>query len=229
MTELPPSSNHQPPFREIEPVSVRGQVIAALKNAFFDGQLKPGDIIVERKLAQQMKVGTPTVREALVSLHEQGFVRRIANTATYVTKFTPEEVAKLEQLRVELEVLALQWAKPRVTENDLRELDRKVDLLVEAGEEGDARQFLERDLAFHQACWLLSGNEFLVDVLRRLVIPLSAFVVLGSDVPLTAAMAREHYAIVNALRNLNEPEFFSSVRKTFAGFAARWTTAMSQR
>ncbi len=228
MTKLP-SSDLQSSFRQIEPVSVRAQVIAALKDAFFSGRLKPGESIVERKLAKEMSVGTPTVREALVSLHEQGFVRRVANTATYVTKFTPEEVEKLEHIRVELEVLALQWAKPRVTDADLRELDRKVDLLVEAGEQGDARRFLECDLAFHQHCWTLSGNEFLVDMLKRLVSPLSAFVVLGSDVTLTGAMGREHYSIVHALRKLEEPEFTQDLRKTFGGFAARWTTAISDR
>jgi hypothetical protein len=38
-------------------------MIAALKDAFFSQQLKPGDVIVERQLAQQMNIGSPAVRE----------------------------------------------------------------------------------------------------------------------------------------------------------------------
>ncbi len=209
-------------FPEIEPVSLKDRVINALKDAFFSGQLKPGEAIVERELARQMKVGTPVVREALISLQGQGFVRRITNTGTFVAQFTVDEVRQLYSLRVELEVLALQWARPRVTQADLRDLKRLVDDVVQAGESGNRREFLERDYAFHRHYWTLSGNAYLAETLDRLMAPLFAFVVLASGAPLTASMAREHYQLVDALRNIGEPEFSSVVRKTLSGFASRW-------
>lgn len=215
-------------FPEIERESLRDRVITAMKDAFFSGQLKSGDAVVERQLAQQMSISTPAVREALVTLQEQGFVRRVLNTATYVTKFEPEEVRQLYVLRVELELLAFQWAKPRVTPADLEELERLVDRLVEAGERGNRREFLERDLEFHGRCWELSGNRFLADTLKRLMTPLFIFVVLASGVPLTAAMGREHYNLVSALRHLQEPEFSSMVRTTISGFAFRWIASMTR-
>ena len=43
-----------PTFAEIEPLSLSDRVINALKDAFFAGELKPGDAIVERELARQM-------------------------------------------------------------------------------------------------------------------------------------------------------------------------------
>ncbi len=100
-----------PTFAEIEPLSLSDRVINALKDAFFAGELKPGDAIVERELARQMKVGTPVVREALISLQGQGFVRRVTNTGTFVTQFTTDEVRQLYTLRVELELLALPVGK----------------------------------------------------------------------------------------------------------------------
>jgi DNA-binding GntR family transcriptional regulator len=214
-------------FGEIATISLRDKVVAALKDAFFSGQLKPGDLIVERQLGRQMNVGTPTVREALIILEQQGFLRRVANTATYVTRFSPEEVRQLYVLRIELELSAFRWAKSRVTEADLEDLCRMVDRLVEAGETGNARDFLERDMEFHRRCWMLSGNQFLAATLERLMSPLFVFVVLASGVKLTAAMAREHYALVNALRRLEEPEFSTVVRATVSGFAMRWIASMS--
>ncbi|MGA8597730.1 MAG: GntR family transcriptional regulator [Bryobacteraceae bacterium] len=209
-------------FPEIEPVSLKDRVIDALKDAFFSGQLKPGAAIVERELARQMKVGTPVVREALIALQGQGFVRRITNTGTFVAQFSAEEVRQLYSLRVELELLALQWARPRVTPADLRELNRLVDEVVQAGESGNRREFLERDYAFHRHYWTFSGNAYLAETLDRLMAPLFAFVVLASGAPLTASMGREHYQLVNALQNLEELEFSSVVRKTLSGFASRW-------
>ena len=216
-----------PTFPEIEPLSLSDRVINALKDAFFSGQLKPGDAIVERELARQMKVGTPVVREALIALQGQGFVRRITNTGTFVTQFTVEEVRQLYTLRVELEVLALQWARPRITPAELRDLKRLVGLVVEAGESANRREFFERDYRFHKRCWTLSGNAYLAETLDRLMAPLFAFVVLASGAPLTASMGREHYELINALQDLEEPQFTPAIRKTLSGIAARWLSTFT--
>jgi len=216
-----------PVFQEIEAVPLTDRVAAALKDAFFSGKLKPGDAIVERQLAREMKVGTPVVREALISLQGQGFVRRVTNTGTFVTKFNAEEVRQLYSLRIELESLAFEWARPRTTPADIVELRALVDRLVEAGETGARREFLERDFVFHKSCWKLSGNVYLVETLERLMAPLFAFAVLASGVPMTAAMAREHYPLVTALEKLQPPEFDAEVRKALTGFALRWITSIS--
>ena len=212
-------------FRELEAVSLAEAVVAAMKDAFFSGMLKPGAPIVERQIAKQMNVGTPVVREALISLKHEGFVRRIKNTGTFVTAFDADEVRQLYTLRVELETLALQWARPLATKADIEHLKNLVDRLVEAGERENRRQFLETDFEFHRYCWKLSGNPFLANTLERLMAPLFAFVVLASGHPTTAAMGREHYALVEALRSLEEPEFSAVVRKCFTGFAFRWISS----
>jgi DNA-binding GntR family transcriptional regulator len=216
-------------FEEIEAVSLTGRVATALKTAFFSGALKPGDTLVERTIAREMNVGTPVVREALISLKHDGFVRRVVNKGTFVTAFSGDEVRDLYTLRIELETLALQWARPRVTSEDLDDLKSRVDRLVEAGQRADRREFLERDFEFHRSCWKLSGNPFLAETLERLMAPLFAFVVLASGAPLTASMGREHYTLVEALRSVEEPEFTALVRKTITGFAFRWISAAATR
>src|SRR3989440_10318989 len=216
-------------FPQLEAVSLAEGVVAALKDAFFSGRLKPGAGIVERQIAKQMNVGTPVVREALITLKHEGFVRRVKNKATFVTAFDADEVRQLYTLRVELETLALQWARPIVTKSDLDQLQSLVDRLVEAGQREDRREFLERDIEFHRFCWKLSGNPFLAETLERLMAPLFAFVVLASGHPMTAAMGREHYALVEALRSMEEPEFSAVVRKTFTGFAFRWISSAAPR
>src|SRR6266550_3059956 len=126
-------------FPQLEAVSLAEGVVAALKDAFFSGRLKPGAGIVERQIAKQMNVGTPVVREALITLKHEGFVRRVKNKATFVTSFDAEEVRQLYTLRVELETLALQWARPLVTKSDIDHLKTLVDRLVEAGQRENRR------------------------------------------------------------------------------------------
>jgi DNA-binding GntR family transcriptional regulator len=216
-------------FPQLEPVSLAEGVLTALKDAFFSGRLKPGAAIVERQIAKQMNVGTPAVREALISLKHEGFVRRVKNKGTFITAFDANEVRQLYMLRIELETLALQWARPLVTKSDVDHLRSLVDRLVEAGKHENRREFLECDFEFHRYCWKLSGNPFLAETLERLMAPLFTFVVLASTHPLTAAMGREHYALVEALGSMEEPEFSSTVRKTFTGFAFRWISSAASR
>ena len=65
----------------IPAIPLADRVATALKDAFFSGKLKPGDALVERQLAHEMKVGTPVIREVLIALQGQGFVRRVTNHA----------------------------------------------------------------------------------------------------------------------------------------------------
>jgi DNA-binding GntR family transcriptional regulator len=216
-------------FPQLEPVSLAEGVVAALKDAFFSGVLKPGAVIVEREIARQMNVGTPAVREALICLKHEGFVRRVKNKGTFVTTFDVDEIRQLYTLRVELETLAFQWARSRVTRADIERLRSLVDGMVEAGEQGKTREFLECDFEFHRCCWKLSGNSFLAETLERLLIPLFTFVVLASAHPLTPELGREHYALVEALRSMEEPDFSTLVRRTLTGFGFRWISSTASK
>ena len=215
-------------FPKLEAVTLRDKVVAILKEAFFAGTLKPGDMIIERELARQLKIGTPAIREALITLQGQGFVQRVVNTGTYVNKFSQDEVRQMYLLRTELEILALRWAKARMTENDLLELEKAVEGLVEAVRQGNAHLYYERDLEFHRRCWRLSGNKFLAQNLETVVAPLFAFVLTDNQATVNEEGAREHSHIVKALRNLQEPEFTSVIRNTLSGFALRGISSMSR-
>jgi DNA-binding GntR family transcriptional regulator len=213
-------------FTQIAPESLRDKVVASLKDAFFSGQLKPGAAIVERRLAEQMKIGSPAVREALIIL--QGFVQRIANTGTYVNSFTPDEVRQLYQLRIEYETVALKWAKPRVKDGDFAVLDGLIVAMTEAAVQKNAREFFERDLDFHRYCWKLSGNKFLERSLEIMVPSLFAFILnVSSNQTVDDSVAKRHIAIITALKSIQEPEFTSTIRDVLSGFALDAVSSIS--
>lgn len=222
----PVAPDNRGTFPEIAAESLRDKVIASLKDAFFSGELKPGDVIVERHLAQQMKIGSPAVREALITLQQQGFVNRVANTGTYVNSFTVDEVRQLYQLRIEFETLAFKWAKLRVKETDLKNLERFVDAMAAAAIHKNTRKFFEHDLEFHRYCWRLSGNRFLERSLENLVPPLFAFVLNASDDTVQELVAKQHIQIISALRSAFEPDFSAIIRDALTTFALEGVSSM---
>src|SRR5215510_723696 len=106
----------------IQPVSKRDQVVAAFKDAILRGEIRPGDAIVESRIAQQLGAGVPLVREALIELEHRGYVQKAPYKGTTVTKLERHHVEQIFRLRVELETLAIEWAKESVKPADLAHL-----------------------------------------------------------------------------------------------------------
>ena len=123
----------------IQPISKKDQVIAAIKEAILSGAIGPGDQIVESRMAHELGSGIPLVREALVALEHQGFVQKTPYKGTTVTKLEPRQIQDNFQLRVELEPLAVEWAKQNITPGDVRELRVLIERMERAAADLDLR------------------------------------------------------------------------------------------
>jgi DNA-binding GntR family transcriptional regulator len=204
----------------IQPISKKGQVVLAIREAILSGSIQPGDQIVESKLAQQLGSGIPLVREALIELEHQGFVQKIPYKGTMVTKLGAKEIGQIFKLRIELEVLAIEWAKEHLTDEDVAELRALIRKMERAAEELNLSEFYEHDLAFHRRLWAMSGNTYLVDALERVVVPLFAFFVMKTkrerDSYLESAVA--HMKIVDALPEKSAEELGDLMRESLGGW-----------
>jgi len=188
-------------LRLIQPVSKRDQVVTSFKEAILSGVIQPGEAIVESKVAQQLGAGIPLVREALIELEHQGYVRKIPYKGTTVTRLERRDVEKIFRLRVELESLAIEWAKESVTPTDIEHLRDITAKMKEGAQAHDLDQFYQSDLAFHRKLWEMSGNEYLVECLERIVAPLFAFFLMKDRRPGESYIfsAAQHEKIVEAL------------------------------
>src|SRR5437016_5026043 len=118
----------------IQAISKKDQVVSAIKDAILSGAIEPGDQIVESRMAQQLGSGIPLVREALIALEHQGFVQKTPYKGTTVTKLEPKQIQQIFQLRVELESLAVEWAKKNITPVDIKDLRGFTEKMAQAAE-----------------------------------------------------------------------------------------------
>mgnify|MGYP003288124040 FL=1 len=204
----------------IQPISKRDQVIRALKEAILSGTIQPGASIVETKVAQQLGAGVPLIREALIELEHQGFVQRTPYKGTTVTKLGPTDIKRIFRLRVELEALAIEWAKENITEADLESLRQTIRNMERAAVDVDLTLFYEADLAFHRKIWDLSDNPYLTDALERVVVPLFAFFLMKTSRRRNSYVesASMHAAIVEALPQKSAAELREMVKQSLAGW-----------
>jgi len=195
-----------------------------MKEAILSGTIQPGGSIVESKIAQQLGAGVPLIREALIELEHQGFVQRTPYKGTTVTKLSPSDVRHIFALRVELEAIAIEWAKEHATDADLESLRQEIRKMETAATNLDLPQFYEGDLSFHRKIWSLSGNPYLVDVLERLVVPLFAFFLMKTSRQQASYIdsACMHAKIVEAMPVKNSVE----LREMFRDSLVNWKDDM---
>jgi DNA-binding GntR family transcriptional regulator len=215
----------------IQPISKKDQVIAAIKDAILSGAIGPGDQIVESRMAHELGSGIPLVREALVALEHQGFVQKTPYKGTTVTKLEPKQIQDNFQLRVELEPLAIEWAKRNVTPGDIAELRRLIARMEKAASSLDLDDFYQNDLEWHRKLWALSGNSYLEDVLERLVVPLFAFFVMKTSQEKEAYVesAAMHAKIVDALADGSPAEVRALMKDSLCGWKDDMMTLLFEK
>jgi DNA-binding GntR family transcriptional regulator len=209
-------------LRLIQPVSKRDQVVTSFKEAILSGDIQPGETIVESKLAQKLGSGIPLVREALIELEHQGYVQKVPYKGTTVTKLERREVEKIFRLRAELESLAIEWARENVTPENIEELRDITAKMKEGAQAHDLDQFYQNDLAFHRKLWEMSGNDYLVECLERVVAPLFAFFLMKDRRPGESYLfsAAQHEKIVEALPRLSGAKLRALMRNS----VSEWKT-----
>jgi len=166
------------------------------------GDLKPGERLVEHKLAKALGIGQPTLREALKELEHQGFVRKTPKRGTHVTVLTREDFRKVLEVRMALEVVAIERAAVRLTDGGAHQLGEHVRAMESAAARFDLADFHRNDVAFHRLLWDAADNEFLTLALERVAFGLFAFVLLQRDVASTnefVAAAQQHKEILEGL------------------------------
>jgi len=204
----------------IQPISKRDQVVSTLREAMLSGSIQPGEQIVESRIAQQLGTGIPLVREALIELEHLGYVQKTPYKGTSVTKLAPKDLERIFRLRVELEALAIEWAKENVTPADIKQMDGMIRGMKQAATRLDLGQFYENDLAIHRKIWALSDNPYLVDALERVVVPLFAFFLMKTtrERQSYTESAEMHWRIVEALADTSAAGLRELMKKSLAGW-----------
>src|SRR5262245_19267788 len=97
-----------PQLDEIQAKSRREHVLDQLRDAILDGELKPGDSLIESDLATALKVSRAPLREALQILTVEGLVENIPYHGSTVRLLTPKDIEELYSLRGALEAFAIE-------------------------------------------------------------------------------------------------------------------------
>ncbi|MDA8235801.1 MAG: GntR family transcriptional regulator [Clostridia bacterium] len=157
---VPVKLDNYKPLREI--------VFESLREAIINGNLKPGERMMEIQLAEEMGVSRTPVREAIRKLELEGFVVMVPRKGAYVAGISIKDIADVFEIRAALESLAAGLAAERITEEELESLERSLVKVAEATEANDLESIINMDTDFHEILYKASRNERLVQIISNL-------------------------------------------------------------
>jgi DNA-binding GntR family transcriptional regulator len=132
-------------------------VYDALRRAIVTGALEPGQRVNEAEVARQMHISRGPVREAIRRLEQAGLLVSVPRRGTVVVSLPAEDIEEVYTLRADLEIRAVQRATSRLSEADLAELERLMEVMRTAGADGDLPALLDADIEFHRNIVAASG------------------------------------------------------------------------
>jgi DNA-binding GntR family transcriptional regulator len=170
-----------------------------LRKAILTQEMKPGDVLVERKIAAELGVSKTPVREALISLQQSGLVHSSPTRRLSVAQLTIDDIIHLYETRCLLEGWAVRTAN--ITDDVLREAG---ELLAQAEAARAAEHPAERALAnrkFHGVLFRACPNPLVVRSLESIqdLNALAVTTVLWRQWGNAEAEADEHREIFTAL------------------------------
>src|SRR6478752_3086026 len=119
------------------PSVAESDAYGVLHARIVNGDLSPGERLVEEELAEQLGEGRGAIRTALLRLEHDGLVVRERNRGARVRRVSTEEAVEILEARASLESLAAGYAALRRTEADVEELRAiatEMERLLAAGE-----------------------------------------------------------------------------------------------
>lgn len=156
--------------------SSKNMVYDSIVKDIISGKYEPNTIITEKMLLQRFDVSRAPIREALIELCKDNYLRSIPRTGYMLISYTLKEMVDILDFRVDLETSNLKRAFPLITEEKMRALgDDFMNGYLHPIGEGTMEEHWMANQQFHLDLCSLSDNHFAWTMLKNLLLRNSGY------------------------------------------------------
>ena len=205
--------------RDVDRVSAQQQIYNTLKDWIVDGTLVPGEFINDSEIAKYFSVSRTPVREAILLLSQQDFVKIMPSKGTKVTETSEEAAAFIYEaiscLSAEIARLAVRKQKPGDID-ELKRLNARFAFIMEAQ---DYSRILEADTNFLNYILKMADNPYMESCWRQILPHAHRYELLyfKSGINKEQSVA-DHDDIIRAIADKSEGEAARFSQQNWIGF-----------
>lgn len=203
---MPTNSYTNQSFRSKRPGSVfttkSDLVFNALRDQIVAGELRPGEVIDQERIAAALDVSRMPLRQALLKLEANGLIELRPHRSAVVTPMEPSAVEEIYAMRVALESMLVEVATAHLADQDFAELESLNEQVGQLVESGDTAGFVAADRRLHLKLYAASGYTRAVAEVEQLRDSSDRYVGAYAALPTLASRSvAEHAKILQACRD----------------------------
>ena len=141
------------------------QAYVKVRSMIMSKELKPGQKIVQDKLADELGISRTPLRSALQMLEGEGLVESIPRKGVIVKEFNDKEVIEIYDCRMALEGTAIRLFAERASSEEITTLKELFNPFLEG--EIDEHHYQQADAEFHDYIIRNCGNSFLQKIFNQ--------------------------------------------------------------
>ncbi len=193
------------------------KVYSILKDMITERKLLPGQKIPQEKLARNLGISRTPLISALKFLEHEKLVEAVPRRGFFVRLFSKEEMVYIFELREVLEGLAARRAASKITDSQIKKLNRFFQDFAKQTDISDVKGYAREDRRFHNFVIDVGAKEFLKSILLTTNIISFSYQVLHSEglVRPPNETIREHLAVMEAIKERNSEAAENLMRQHF--------------
>lgn len=154
-----------------------------IKDLILKSDLIPDQKVSKKDLTKMIGIGDTPVREAIIQLREEGLLRVVPQSGTFVSKISLQEVKEARFVRQNIERLVVEEAFEKITPREIQELENKVTIQQaykvtmqhDYIDPGNHDIFFKLDEEFHEFFYQLANKKYVWEWMQSLNISLNRY------------------------------------------------------
>ncbi|WP_164995881.1 GntR family transcriptional regulator [Miniphocaeibacter massiliensis] len=186
-------------------LSLREQVYSSIKLDVISGKYNLEDILNEKTLMNQYNISKAPVRDALIELCNDGILQSIPRLGYKIVNYTNEYLDGILKFRLMVEPKYLEEYWDRLTEDDIKELEKLHEEQMENAHKDDPVTYWKTNQDFHLKLASLYHDEYFCEILKsalnRQMLVFSQFYWRSWDKQVFSIYTHQHDEFIEFLKN----------------------------
>lgn len=147
------------------PRTMSEYIFTVLKESIINNKLQANQRINEKELSEQFRVSRTPVREAVLRLAAEGFVKIDSYKRALVSEISYKELKEILQVLGALDRLAITMAVDNLALKDITKLEHLVIRMEKSCDFNSIEIYIELNVTFHNWIWEAVPNKLLREML----------------------------------------------------------------
>lgn len=183
-------------------ISLTDKAYETIKDAIMTNYFKPGELLIEEKLAEKLAISRTPLRAALKRLSYEHLVDINSSRNVIVSNVSQQDVEKITVVRQALEPVAVLSLENKIKGTQVEDLRKIVEREEEASIKKEYDELIKMEYEFHVSIAKFTDNEWIYEMVKNINTIIQRFLILSGSLNRYNKLAiEEHGEILKEIEN----------------------------